>query len=357
MTKPDGNFLDSGIAIARADVENSRLRIKYDRAVAWSNLAHAQIGAIDATTTLDGILERWCTTVLRELEVQLVTVAEKQEHALRPLIQKPQAKRTGSLPMEETLVAYLQAHPAGIVQDVSAAPPVLAAALAQLGMAKCLYCLIRVGDSAQDTLPDAQQTVHQVFLVAGFDARLARFRGQLATDDLVQFQMTAQHLELALRFQRWSQRLVAQQDELERRLALISRQSETIRQLSTPVLEIWDRILVLPVIGELSSQRGDELTAGMLQRLTETRSQCVIVDVTGVESMDSQTASQFKRMAQAAALLGAHCVMTGIHPQVARTLVNLGINPTEFKTFGDLRAGLKYCVHYLSSQQSLHGTR
>jgi rsbT co-antagonist protein RsbR len=141
--------------------------------------------------------------------------------------------------------------------------------------------------------------------------------------------------------------LLAQQRELEKWIATIERQSVAIRELSTPVIEVWDDILVLPVIGVVDSERGAEIMQVVLERVSAMQARCVVVDVTGVPLVDTQTAGHLLRVVRAAGLLGARCILTGVSPSVAATVVSLGLDLSSIVTMRNLKAGLKYCLEYL----------
>lgn len=136
--------------------------------------------------------------------------------------------------------------------------------------------------------------------------------------------------------------------ELEQKIALIQQQSDAIRELSTPVLEIWESVLALPVVGVVDTRRSMEIMTKLLSRIVETQAKCVIIDVTGVEIVDTRTADYLLKVVRSAALLGSRCVLTGLSPAVAQTLVEIGANLTEIHTLRNLREGLKDCIRYLA---------
>jgi rsbT co-antagonist protein RsbR len=130
------------------------------------------------------------------------------------------------------------------------------------------------------------------------------------------------------------------QTELSERLATIEQQRAAIRELSTPVIEVWDRVLCLPVVGVMDTTRGAEMTESLLRGVVEKRARCTILDVTGIEVMDTATADHFLRMAKAVRLLGAECVITGISPSIAQTIVHMGVNLDQVRTHRSLRDAL-----------------
>jgi rsbT co-antagonist protein RsbR len=128
--------------------------------------------------------------------------------------------------------------------------------------------------------------------------------------------------------------------ELEEKLATIERQREAIRELSTPIMEVWDKILCLPIVGVIDSMRSAEMTDALLRAVVSSGAHSVIIDITGIEIMDTRTADHFVRMAKAVGLLGANCVLTGINPQIAQTIVHMGIDMAGVRTHRSMRDAL-----------------
>ncbi|EYF01386.1 RsbR, positive regulator of sigma-B [Chondromyces apiculatus DSM 436] len=108
---------------------------------------------------------------------------------------------------------------------------------------------------------------------------------------------------------------------LEAQLAVIARQQEAIRALSTPVLQVWEGVVALPIIGVVDDRRAADITAALLETVSRTQARCAILDVTGVDSIDARTADHFTRIRRAVTLLGAECVVCGIRPAVAQAMV------------------------------------
>jgi rsbT co-antagonist protein RsbR len=136
----------------------------------------------------------------------------------------------------------------------------------------------------------------------------------------------------------------AYQEELEEKLATIEQQRAAIRELSTPVIEVWDGVLCLPVVGIVDSARSAQMTDTLLQAIAEKRTRCAIVDLTGIEVMDTKTVDHFVRMARAVSLLGAECLLTGISPNIAHTMVQMGVDLTDVTTLRSLREALRSYV-------------
>jgi rsbT co-antagonist protein RsbR len=130
------------------------------------------------------------------------------------------------------------------------------------------------------------------------------------------------------------------QRDLEDQLATIERQRIAIHALSAPIIEVWAGVLCLVVVGEMDASRSQEATASLLHAIAEKRARFVIIDVTGVEMMDATATDQFIRMAKAIRLLGTECTLTGLAPDVARSLVHLGIDTSEISVQRTMRDAL-----------------
>ena len=130
------------------------------------------------------------------------------------------------------------------------------------------------------------------------------------------------------------------QHEMEEKLATIEQQRSTIRELSTPIMEVWEGILCLPIVGIVDSTRSADMTDALLRAVNATRARVAIIDLTGIEVMDTQTADQFIRMAKAVRLLGAECVLTGINPKIAQTVIHMGVEMQDIVSHRSLRDAL-----------------
>jgi rsbT co-antagonist protein RsbR len=150
----------------------------------------------------------------------------------------------------------------------------------------------------------------------------------------------------------YTAKLESSRQELEEKLQTIERQQMAIRDLSTPIIELWDEILTLPIVGIVDTQRSVEMTTRLLQRIAESRFRCVIIDITGVDVVDTMTADHFVKMIKSTQLLGVYCVVTGVSPDIAQTLVRLGIELGTVRTLRTLKDGLKDCFLYLRRQDA-----
>jgi rsbT co-antagonist protein RsbR len=130
------------------------------------------------------------------------------------------------------------------------------------------------------------------------------------------------------------------QRELIEKLETIEQQRAAIRDLSTPVIEVWHGVLCLPVVGVMDTSRSAEMTETLLSAIAEKRALCAIIDVTGIEVMDTATADHFVRMARSVRLLGCTCVITGISPSIAQTISSMGMDLSGVTTHRSLRDAL-----------------
>lgn len=146
--------------------------------------------------------------------------------------------------------------------------------------------------------------------------------------------------------------LESQKRELESKLDTIRRQAEAIRELSTPVLEIEDSIIALPIVGALDSARALDMTTKLLAYIERHGVKCVILDLTGVDIVDTKTADHLIKVAQATALMGARCTMTGLSPSVAQTLTAIGVDMRGLRTLRNLKDGLRDSLALLKRTHS-----
>jgi rsbT co-antagonist protein RsbR len=127
----------------------------------------------------------------------------------------------------------------------------------------------------------------------------------------------------------------------------IGLQQDAIRQLSTPVLQVRDRLLILPIIGEIDRQRARQLTEQLLHSIRMRRAQVVVIDITGVPAVDSSVANRLVQTVEAARLMGAATIVTGLASEVAQTLVELGVGLEKLNTVGDLQGGIEMAERML----------
>ncbi|MEA2640434.1 MAG: rsbT co-antagonist protein RsbR [Chloroflexota bacterium] len=126
-----------------------------------------------------------------------------------------------------------------------------------------------------------------------------------------------------------------------RRERTIREQEKAIRELPTPVLQVRDGLLILPIIGVIDAQRARQLTEQLLRSIRDNRAKVVVMDVTGVASIDSATANRLVQTVDASRLMGATVIVTGLSPEIAQTLVTIGVDLSEMRTVGDLQGGIE----------------
>ena len=128
---------------------------------------------------------------------------------------------------------------------------------------------------------------------------------------------------------------------VQERERTIREQQEAIRELSTPVLQVRERLLILPIIGVIDPQRARQLTEQLLRGIRTNRARVVVIDITGVAAMDSNVANHLVLTVEASRLLGATVIVTGLSPEIAQTLVNIGVDLAKMNTVGDLQGGIE----------------
>jgi rsbT co-antagonist protein RsbR len=128
---------------------------------------------------------------------------------------------------------------------------------------------------------------------------------------------------------------------VEERERIIRQQQEAIRELSTPVLQVREQLLILPIIGVLDRQRARQLTEQLLHGIRLNRARVVVVDITGVPSIDSAVANHLVQTVEASRLMGANVIITGLASEIAQTLVTLGVDLSKINAVGDLQGGIE----------------
>ena len=120
----------------------------------------------------------------------------------------------------------------------------------------------------------------------------------------------------------------------------ITEQSRSLMAMSTPVTAIWDRILMLPIVGIIDSRRSQEIMTSMLEKIADTRSKVIILDISGVAVVDTAVANHLIKITKATSLMGCDCIVSGVSPAIARTIVELGIDVASIRTTATLRDAL-----------------
>jgi rsbT co-antagonist protein RsbR len=132
--------------------------------------------------------------------------------------------------------------------------------------------------------------------------------------------------------------------ELDEQVATIDKQRAAIKELSTPMIEVWAGVLCVPIVGVIDSSRAAEMTSSLLSAVVEKKVRFTIIDITGIEAMDTRATDHFLRMARSVRLLGAECVLSGINPNVARSIVHMGVEMSGIQTYRSLRDALQHHV-------------
>ena len=128
---------------------------------------------------------------------------------------------------------------------------------------------------------------------------------------------------------------------------VILRQTDEIAEISTPVIKVWDGILALPIIGTLDSARTQVVMESLLSQIVETGSSITILDISGVPAVDSLVAQHLIKTVSATRLMGAECIISGIRPEIAQTIVHLGIDLSGIITKASLASALRYAFNAL----------
>ncbi len=131
------------------------------------------------------------------------------------------------------------------------------------------------------------------------------------------------------------------EDELRE---LINQQGREIQELSIPILQIWEDVLVLPLIGSIDTQRASQILEKLLDQVTEKQAGVVIIDITGLAGVDTNVANYLNNIFEAVKMLGARCIITGVSPDIATTMAGIGVTLEQVTTKGTLQAGLKEAV-------------
>jgi rsbT co-antagonist protein RsbR len=128
---------------------------------------------------------------------------------------------------------------------------------------------------------------------------------------------------------------------VQERERIIRQQQEAIRELSTPVLQVRERLLILPIIGVIDAQRARQLTEQLLQGIRKNRAKVAVIDITGVPTIDSTVANHLVQTVEASRLMGASVIITGLSSEIAQTLVTIGVDLSKMNAVGDLQGGIE----------------
>src|ERR671925_505474 len=142
---------------------------------------------------------------------------------------------------------------------------------------------------------------------------------------------------------------------VQERERVIRQQQEAIRELSTPVLQVRERLVILPIIGVLDGQRARQLTEQLLRAIRANRAKVVVIDITGVPEIDSTVANHLVQTVEASRLMGASVVITGLSPDIALTLVTIGVDLSKMNAVGDLQGGIEEAERLLGYKVMMTG--
>jgi rsbT co-antagonist protein RsbR len=142
---------------------------------------------------------------------------------------------------------------------------------------------------------------------------------------------------------------------VEERERVIRQQQDAIRELSTPVLQVRERLLILPIIGVLDNQRASQLTEQLLHGIRTHRAKVVVIDITGVADVDEPVANHLVKTVDASRLMGAIVIITGLSSEIAQTLVTVGVDLSKMYTIGDLQGGIEEAEKLLGFKVSRPG--
>ena len=142
---------------------------------------------------------------------------------------------------------------------------------------------------------------------------------------------------------------------VQERERIIRQQQEAIRELSTPVLQVRERLLILPIIGVIDAQRARQLTEQLLRGIRQNRAKVVVIDITGVPTIDSTVANHLVQTVEASRLMGASVIITGLSSEIAQTLVTIGVDLSKMNAVGDLQGGIEEAERLLGYKVIITG--
>jgi rsbT co-antagonist protein RsbR len=158
----------------------------------------------------------------------------------------------------------------------------------------------------------------------------------------------ASHVMVAIEKARLFDRTMETVNELKAAHEAQQRLLATVRELSTPIIPVLDRVLVMPLVGAIDTARSQQIMETLLSAITTHDTEVLIIDITGVPVMDTSVANHLLQATRAASLLGAQCVLVGLTPEVAQTVVHLGVDLSSLVTMSDLQSGVHFALARLN---------
>ena len=158
----------------------------------------------------------------------------------------------------------------------------------------------------------------------------------------------ASHVMVAIEKARLFDKTMETVNELKAAQETQQRLLATVRELSTPIIPVLDRVLVMPLVGAIDTARSQQIIETLLSAITTHDAEVVIVDITGVSVMDTSVANHLLEATRAASLLGTQCVLVGMTPEVAQTVVHLGVDLSGLVTMSDLQSGVHFALSRLN---------
>jgi len=184
-----------------------------------------------------------------------------------------------------------------------------------------------------------------LFVLSLKEALLAQIQEEIKDDPLALYQESLKLSRLMDHFA-----ITSFETFIKGREEVILRQTDEIAEISTPVIQVWDGILALPIIGTLDSSRTQVIMESLLERIVSTASGITILDISGVPAVDSLVAQHLIKTVSATRLMGAECIISGIRPEIAQTIVQLGIDLSDISTKATLASALKFAFELLNLQ-------
>jgi rsbT co-antagonist protein RsbR len=161
---------------------------------------------------------------------------------------------------------------------------------------------------------------------------------------IYEYKVSVEHSEVVIEDFRVSRQ------ELQQKLETIERQRKALQELAAPIIDVWDYIITVPLTGVLDSGRAQELTERLLARIHQASTAWVILDLTGIDVVDSTIADHLVKLTSAARLMGAECLLTGVGPRMAQAFVSLETSLEGIRSLASLKAGLQYCLSRIAAK-------